>query len=235
MAQPTPTNLTVTLNIDGADVGTKTKTLRVRSVNDVPYARKSDNGSYQRMEWMFAAFVNENHPWIDPLLREALQTGRVKSFSGYQVNPQEVVRQVDAIWAALQRRKITYSSITTASGTSDAVLSQHVRFLTESVRNQQANCIDGTVLFASILRKIGIDPVIVLVPGHAYLGFYVDAAHKQAAYVETTMIGTSTFQQALAAGTQNMQKYGPLFGHDPRAVFLRVAEARQSGIMPISR
>ncbi|MFZ8431498.1 hypothetical protein ACO1MU_14375, partial [Staphylococcus aureus] len=73
----------------------------------------------------------------------------------------------------------------------DGVSSQHVRFIDDSVRVRQANCIDGTVLFASILRKIGIDPLIVLVPGHAFLGFYLDGQRRQIAFLETTMM-TST-------------------------------------------
>ena len=48
---------------------------------------------------------------------------------------------------------------------------------------------DGSVLFASILRQIGIDPILVLVPGHMFMGFYVDPDGKQADFLETTMIG----------------------------------------------
>jgi hypothetical protein len=93
-----------------------------------------------------------------------------------------------AIWYLLQRSKVTYSSITTVSDTREDLVSQAVRPLSQTLRTQQANCIDGTVLFASILRKIGIEPMIVLIPGHAFLGFYTDAQHTRKAFLETTML-----------------------------------------------
>ena len=42
------------------------------------------------------------------------------------------------------------------------VLESRYRFLEQSIRNTQANCVDGTVLFASVLYKLGISPVLVL-------------------------------------------------------------------------
>ena len=236
LVQPTTVNLSVALQVDGVESGTKAAVLRVRSVNDVPFARKTSKGDIQRMEWMFAAFVNENHPWIDPLLREALNTGRVRQFNGYQAGPENVLRQVEAIWVALQRRRITYSSITTPSGTSEKVYSQHVRFFTESVEHQQANCIDGTVMLASILQKIGIDSFLLFVPGHAYLGFYMDQTRSREAYIETTAIGNASLNKALQFGYQTSQKYAPLFAaRDPRVARIVVSEARKQGVMPISR
>jgi hypothetical protein len=63
----------------------------------------------------------------------------------------------------------------------------------------QATCTDGSVLFASILRKIGINPFLVVVPGHTYLGFYVNNSENEdeAEYVglETTMIGASEIDE----------------------------------------
>ena len=48
---------------------------------------------------------------------------------------------------------------------------------------------DGSVLFASVLRQIGIEPLLVLVPGHMFVGFALDQAGSQVEYLETTMIG----------------------------------------------
>lgn len=43
-----------------------------------------------------------------------------------------------------------------------------------SLAMSQANCVDGRVLFASILRKIDIAPALVLIPGHMFLAFQLD-------------------------------------------------------------
>lgn len=190
--QPLSVNVTFSLYIDERKVGEETQTVRVRSINDAPFARVSKDGKYQDYSYMFAAYVNENHPWIDQLLRQVLDipVPIVREFVGYQKGPQEVINQVFAIWYYFQRSGFTYSSITTPTGFTEGVYSQYVRTLEDSLKTRQSNCIDGTVLFASILRRIGIDPFIVLVPGHAYLGFYLDPQHRSVAYLETTVMNT---------------------------------------------
>lgn len=240
--QPIVVNATIGVALDGKVIGQTTKTVQVRSINDAPIAFAQGNGKYDDMGWMFSAYVNENHPWIDPLLREALNYGTIPRFIGYQGAPQDVYAQVFSIWNVLQRRGVRYSSITTPSGNnSGKVFSQHVRFFEDTIRNAQANCVDGSVLFASILRKIGIDPFLVLVPGHMYLGFYLDASHTHAAYLETTMMGEidlrrypedrtltaafasllggasrntaswNSFRNAINQGALNVQRDGPSF------------------------
>lgn len=190
--QPITVNVSMSVVIGGAPPDTRTQSIRVRSVNDAVLAYRTSDGHIINKTWAFAGFVNENHPAIDNLLREALNipVPIVHEFVGYQKGSQEVVNQVFAIWYLFQRMGFTYSSITTPTGASANVQSQYVRFFEDSLRTQQANCIDGTVLFASILRRIGIDPMIVLVPGHAYLGFWLDQQHKEPAFLETTAINT---------------------------------------------
>lgn len=201
--QPVPLNSKVVIFINGEKVDESIQTLNVRSINDAPFAIvNNDAKSYLDTSWIFAAYVNENHPWIDQLLREALDTGLITEFTGYLTEqPTDVYRQVFAIWNVLQRRGFQYSTISTPTGYSEKVFSQYVRLFSDSISNTQANCIDGTVLFSSILRRIGIDPIIVLVPGHAYLGFYLDKNKQGAAYLETTMLGHTNLRQFAADGT----------------------------------
>ena len=66
-----------------------------------------------------------------------------------------------------------------------------MRLIDESINNAQANCVDGSVLLASLLRKIDIEPVLVYVPGHCYLAFYLDAEQKHLVGLETTLIGST--------------------------------------------
>ena len=151
---------------------------------------EADNKSdYNDMGWMFAAYVNENSPILDKILKEAIATRIVKGFGGYQGDADSVLREVLAIWKALQDRGIRYSSITTTAGTSRTVYSQHVRFVDESLANEQANCVDGSVLLASILRKLGLRTFLVTVPGHMYMGVYLTAEGEARAALETTLIG----------------------------------------------
>jgi hypothetical protein len=188
------------VQIDGKDQGDKIETLQVRSLNDCPFGVSNDEETINdenfiagaaALGWMFAGYVNENHPMLDEILKEALNTKLVNAFLHYQEDDQaEVLRQVFAVWAALQKRGIQYSSTTTTPGGSDVVYSQYVRFVDQSVHNSQANCADGSVLFASILRKISIKPFLVTIPGHMYIGFYTKPDKSEFVGLETTVIGS---------------------------------------------
>jgi len=201
MTQQTPLNITFAVEVDGEAAGEKHETLQVRSINDCPYSVTNQEETLNDenfiagsadLGWMFAAYVNENHPLIDKLLQEALATKIVDAFGGYQVaEPADVVKQVFAIWSALQKRGIKYSSTTTTPGGSQVVNSQYVRFIDQSLTNTQANCVDGSVLFASILRKVSINPFLVTVPGHMYVGFYLDPAKTEFIGLETTALGVA--------------------------------------------
>lgn len=239
-----------------------TATLTLRSVNDCPYAVAGTDGDSTDISFMFAAYVNEQHPFVDKLLREALNENVVDSFTGYQSGDAATVyRQVFALWNALSQRDVRYSNITTEVATNGIVSSQHVRLIDESLNNGQANCVDGSVLLASLLRKIDIEPVLVYVPGHCYLAFYLDADKTQLVGLETTLIGSTaddnhrdlpdvedvvdddtreknswgTFCAAVAMGNADIAENKDKFNQeDVNYQLVSVAAARQLGILPIA-
>ena len=99
---------------------------------------------------------------IDQLLREALNTRIVNRFLGYQSKAKGAVdKQVYALWNILQKRKFRYSSVSNTSLSSNVVFSQRVRMFDDALESSQINCVDGSVLFASLLRAIYIDPILV--------------------------------------------------------------------------
>lgn len=126
---------------------------------------------------------------IDKLLREALDTRIVNRFLGYQRGAEVVDRQVYALWNVLQKRKFRYSSVSNTSLSSNVVFSQRVRTFDDALESSQINCVDGSVLFASLLRAINIEPILVRTPGHMFVGYYTDSSHKDMNFLETTMIG----------------------------------------------
>lgn len=168
------------------------------SADDEQKSSSNTEQGYTDMGWMFAAYVNENSPIVDTILKEALATKIVDSFAGYQKEPKEVVKELLAIWTALQNRGIHYSNITTTAAESQTIYSQHVRFVEQSIANEQANCVDGSVVFASILRKLGLRTFLVTVPGHMFMGVYVTPNGDQRVALETTMIGSREDQETEA-------------------------------------
>jgi hypothetical protein len=188
--QPLTADAVFRLYADGALVSEERRPVRIRAINDAPLKACRTPEHCSDYSVYMAAYVNEDNPGIDGLLRKALDIPAMpgKQWIGTQGTEEQALRQVWALWYLLQRSKVTYSSVTTVSGGTEGVVSQEVRPLSQSLRTQQANCIDGTVMFASVLRKIGIEPAIVLIPGHAFLAFSVNAQHTKEVFLETTML-----------------------------------------------
>lgn len=194
IAQPLSTDAVFRMFVDGTLVGEERRPVRVRAANDAPLRVCKAPDQCTDYGVFMAAFVNENHPAIDGILRAALDIPAMplKAWTGTQGSAEDVLKQVWAIWYLFQRNKVTYSSITTVSDTRADLYSQTVRPLGQTLRTAQANCIDGTAVFASVLRKIGIEPLIVLVPGHAFLGFFTDSQQTQPVFLETTMLNDAS-------------------------------------------
>jgi len=190
--QPIPVNFTFNVSLNNIDLKQKSKIITVRSVSEcLTGIYDSENNEFTDLFFLFSAYVNENNPLIDEILREALNLGIVESFDGYYSEAKEnaVLNQVFAIWYALQKRGFKYSSITATSQSSNKVYSQRVRPFEVSLNTSQANCVDGTVLFASILRAIKIEPILIGIPGHMFLGYYKDSKKENYTFLETTLMG----------------------------------------------
>jgi hypothetical protein len=262
--QHMPLNVTIHVWVNDEDQGEQTATADVHSINDCLFGVAGDDGDVEfDASWNFAAYVNESHPWVDDVLREALDTGVVKDFDGYQSGePEQVLLQIYAVWNVMQRRGMHYSDITTTPGESETVLCQHVRLFDEAVRAKQANCVDGSVLLAAVLRKIGLRTFLVLVPGHMFLGVDLkDDDDDSMIGLETTMMGNDdlghfdkleeisddrretlknqrsfkTFEAAVDVGTQALDEDAKHFDdeNDIDYQLIDLAEARSEGIMPI--
>lgn len=192
--QAEPVSVAMTVELNGESLGQKMRTFSVRSINEclLGYMRTLSSGktSFVSTRQLFAAYVNEENPLIDQLLREALNTRIVRRFQGYQVGTaQSVDKQVYALWFVLQKRNFKYSSVSYSSLSSNVVWSQRVRTFEDAFKASQINCVDGSVLFASLLRAINITPVLVQIPGHMFVGYYTDSQNKNLTFLETTMIG----------------------------------------------
>ena len=191
--QAEPISVVSNVEVDGKDLGQKVRTFSVRSINEclLGFNKQLPDGRtrYVSTRLFYAAYVNEENPLIDKVLREALNTRIVRRFLGYQSTPEMVDKQVYALWYVLQKRNFKYSSVSYSSLSSNVVYAQRVRTFEDALNSSQINCVDGSVLFASLLRAINITPVLVQMPGHMVVGYYTDSAKKNLTFLETTMIG----------------------------------------------
>lgn len=234
LRQTVPETVTVKLSLDGKSIGEESLRAQIRPINEVLFGFEDEDGVTD-MSWTFAAFVNENHPFIDEILREALDLKYVTSFAGYQKDAKGVRSEIKAIWQVLKKRGFRYSNITATSSGEEDVYTQHVRLMGDALKTRQANCVDGSVLLASILRKMGLGVYLVTVPGHMLLAVDLDEDGEETIGIETTMLDDSTFEEAVREGSEEIAEARDKF-EDPDNLeyqMIDIEEARKMGVIPI--
>jgi hypothetical protein len=257
---PSRVDLRFTLRRDDGDAQARTLAVSLRPLSEALYFVR-DGRDVVDLSWIFAAYVDEHDAVVDQVLDAAVKSGIVDKFDGYAgTSVNEVYRQVWATWQALAARGIRYSALDPGIARGPRVFSQRVRLLGQTWSDRSATCIDGSVLIASVLQRIGLRTFLVLVPGHAFVGFYTDADGQRAAYLETTLLGAppprlsalpafaadftaaaaadldiAQFSGALTLGRRRYDQAALRFDarHRPDYALIDIGAARAFGIAPI--
>lgn len=191
-------------------------------------------GTRRDLTRYLAAWVTPNAPGIPDLLRRAAGHIPGGAVSSYQTDAPGVQVQVAAIYKALREASLTYVNSVLYFGVVPGVIGQRVRLPRESLAVKSANCIDGAVLFASLLEAASLHPAIVLVPGHAFLAWETRERSDDWDYLETTMLGSDPFERAQAQGRKLAQQYQALLPGNPKAFSrLSLRQLRAGGIWPM--
>ncbi|WP_165226699.1 hypothetical protein [Aquisphaera insulae] len=150
---------------------------------------------------------------------------------GYQGDKGAVPPQVEALFNAVKEAGLTYVNSIIDYGVPKGMGIQRTRLPRESLMQRSANCIDGAVLFASLLEGASLNPALVLVPGHAFVGWETWRRSDEWDYLETTMVGQHEFAAACQSGRRQVElaKRHSL----PRMTIHRLADLRERGIWPM--
>ena len=218
-------------------------TFRARDV--IIWAIIERSGKVHDLSKHIAAWVTPNDPDVVHMLRKAAEHHPSKEFVGYQGVGSEQERaalvreQVKAIFTALKEdAEIAYVNAPAEYGKRANDVSQRVSFPKDSLENRQANCVDGVVLYASLIERAGLNPVIVLIPGHALVGWETWDGTSEYEYLDTTLTGSETFEAAAALGAEIFGRYQavlgrPLFDPGGFAVQHDVKALHEEGILPL--
>jgi hypothetical protein len=133
-----------------------------------------------------------------------------------------------SIYVALQSLHTTYSDV--SSSFFDGF--QHVRRPAEALDALSANCLEGSLLFASVIELVGMSPVLVFKTGHAYVALESAPGSGVLWPVETTMMGSYDFQDAFAKGQDELADDSR---NDPGFQLVGIAEARARGVLPLAQ
>jgi len=183
-----------------------------------------DSGELLDMSSYLVSWVTPNAPEVMGVLREASEHTAEKRIVGYQVDEDGVRAQVQAMFQALKNRGIFYVNSVVAVGATDAFV-QRVRLPVQALGERSANCIDGAVLYASLMEAASLEPGIVLIPGHAFVCWKRQRGGKWD-FLETTMTASHGFAEAVAVGRMTAEKY-------PTRTILDVTDLRTEGYLPL--
>ncbi|WP_286965180.1 DUF3320 domain-containing protein [Methylobacterium sp.] len=200
---------------------------------------------------LLAAFVRPNDPAVDVVLRDAAtklgDAGRETGLSGYTTGKKSRAWELaEAIWAALADRRIAY----VLPPASFEQAGQKVRGPSDVLERKVGTCLDLSLLYAACLEQAGLNPVLVLTAGHAFVGVWLqDEDFTSAAVddmqllrkrrdlqdlilVETTLLThnpPATFKVATAQGSAQVEDEAPA----ALEVAIDVRRCRRRGIRPM--
>ena len=137
------------------------RTVKIRSKFDMDLSKK---------EYLSARFVNPRAPCVDQIVKAVNQKG--VSIDGYQHGGEHVLPQLEALVDAVCSLDIQYLSDTFTFGEED-MLYQRVRNPQKVYEDRSANCIEISLLFASVFEMCGLCPIIAFPTGHAMPGIIV--------------------------------------------------------------
>lgn len=133
---------------------------------------------------LLAAFAQPNSKAVAAILHRAstlLHSQYGDSLCGYQALDRQVVaRQVAAVYAAIAEQEIHYSN-PPASFTGDG---QKIRLPERLLEEKLGTCLDLAMLFASCLEQVGLNPLLLLEEGHAWVGCWLHNSHFPTATVD---------------------------------------------------
>ncbi len=121
---------------------------------------------------LLASLVLPNDSAVDALLSRGAdilqQQGLSPSWRGYQAEKNAIINQVHALWNATGELGLTYALPPRSWNEFGA--GQKVRTPSQIMQGGCATCLDSTLLMAAALAQAGFNPLIVLLPGHAFVG-----------------------------------------------------------------
>jgi hypothetical protein len=198
----------------------------LHSASDLFWGRKFANAQ------LLARWVTPHDDRVLKLVSESEHYVPGRHMRGYNTVPgikldYQVRAQARAVFEAMRRSGISYvSSIYTFGSYPDET--QRIRLPRETLELSNANCIDVSVAFASAMENLGMKPVVVIVPGHAFTGVRLGPNSQEILYLDLTVLPRGTFAAAVARAQAWLKK-------TPQSEVLTVdiGAARSLGVYPM--
>ena len=190
--------------IESHDTYAITCLARTASFNAV---QRPETGELLDLSHYYGAWVTPHTESVQERIRRSVELMPDRRMLGYQGDPDIVPQQVAALYESLREADIVYVNSVIDYGAPPGLVTQRTRLPRESIAARSANCIDGTVLMASLLEGVSLNPAIVLVPGHAFVGWEVWDGADEWRFLETTMIAAGDFEAASQSAQRQYEQF----------------------------
>jgi very-short-patch-repair endonuclease len=169
--------VTVDVNVGGAPVA--------QAIHPVEVLAYDQWAGTRALPELLAAFCMPNSPVVDRLLARASSMLRASapglSLNGYQSkNREHAWKQASAIYSTIAAEDLQYSNPPASFGSDGQKIRTPERILDTRV----ATCLDLVMLFAACLEQAGLNPVLLLKEGHAWVGAWLVEATFPTALVD---------------------------------------------------
>jgi len=200
------------------------------SKRDLVVAVVDENGDLQAdFREYVVAWVTPASPDVEALLRQATEFIPGEAIFGYQMGEEGVLPQLEAVYKVINDAdRVRYVNTPVSLSGTERTVVQRIRLPAETIQQQAGNCIETTVLYAAAIEAMDMNPLVVLVPGHAFVAVETDDGSKQYVFIETTVLGEGmTFGDALIKGQENWEKF------QGQTLLIDVRHWRAKGILPM--
>jgi len=214
-------------DVAGDPIYSTTVPVRMRAVEDMFWGKGFKYAQF------IASWVTPHDARVERVLSRAKELMPGRRLPGYEEwknaagQERETRLQARAIYLSLQKQKLSYVKSSLTFGANTAV-SERIRTPRESIAASSANCIDAAVLFASAFENLGMEPVIVLVPGHAYVGVKSAGNSDKHLYIDVALTGRFAFDEAVHSAERGLARFS-----DSQITQIGITDARRAGIYPI--
>ena len=181
-------------------------------------------GGMSTMGELLPAFVTPNEPALATLLKAAADAlerhGHDSALDGYQSrDPKRAYLLTGALWSAVCARSLVYAN---PPGSFEKV-GQKTRRIGTILGDGLATCLDTTLLFASGLEAMGLNPVLVMTEGHCFAGVWlVEKSFKKLVEPDCSEIRKAVDAKELIVFETTLVTHRPCGGFEDA---LRVAKA----------
>ena len=191
--------------LGGGDLDQRTPRVWLLARTSAPLAvQNPGDKTWQDMSQFLGAFVTPRQPPIQAYLRKVAARSGIQLLGYYG----DVEAQVQAVYATLKEEtKLVYVQSSVEVNLEAGVRTQHVRLPRESLANGEANCADGSVLFASLLLAFGLQPALVILPQHIIVGWETAPGSGAWRYLDIAKIDTHDYAMAQQFGQAEGESY----------------------------